>query len=84
MVNHFAINGHKRDVGKAHFIGNEFFLQFMDGIQLGGIKAKLSGILNGTECSLSQFYADAVEAKYRQAKQEITPKFHIVCRQIIS
>mgnify|MGYP004007131691 CR=1 FL=1 len=44
----------------------------MDGIQLGGIKAKLSGILNGTECSLSQFYADAVEAKYRQAKQEIT------------
>ena len=82
MVNYFAINGHKRDVGKAHFIGNEFFLQFMDGIQLGGIKAKLSGILNGTECSLSQFYA--VESKYRQAKQEITPKFHIVCRQIIS
>ena len=56
----------------------------MDGIQLGGIKAKLSGILNGTECPLSQFYADAVESKYRQAKQEITPKFHIVCRQIIS
>ena len=45
MVNYFAITGQKRDVGKAHFIGNEFFLQFMDGIQLGGIKAKLGGDL---------------------------------------
>ncbi len=80
MVNHFAITGQKRDVGKAHFIGNEFFLQFMYGIQLGGGKAKLGGILNGTECPLSQFYADAVESKKRQAKQKITPKFHIVCR----
>jgi len=32
MVNHFTINGHKRYVGKTNFIGNEFFLQFMDGI----------------------------------------------------
>ena len=53
MVNYFAINGHKRDVGKTHFIGNEFFLQFMDGIQLGRIKAKLGSVLNGAECPLS-------------------------------
>ena len=49
MVNYFAINGHKRDVGKAHFIGNEFFLQFMYGIQFGWIKAKVWGVLNAVE-----------------------------------
>ena len=49
MVNHFAITGQKRDVGKAHFIGNEFFLQFVYGIQFGWIKAKVGGVLNVAE-----------------------------------
>ena len=53
MVNRLAITDQKSDVGEAHFIGNEFFLKFIDAIQLGGFKAKLGGILNGTEYPLS-------------------------------